>query len=145
MARTLGSFGRVEGLQLHVQHGRQLGQGLQHLVGRGRVGIVDVQHGDVRDVEAQRLVVEPGVQELLPQQPADRPREKVVDLRRQRVDEAEGALVLAEGRRAQGAVVDRALCGSGVDIEHGHAANGDRGRPPDQFDVHATPPRNRYA
>ena len=106
MARALGGLGGVEILQRDVQHARQLRHRLEHLLRRGRIGIVDVQHGDVRNVEALRLVVELGVQQLLAQQAVDGRIQEVVHFLRQRVDEPEGALVLAEFLRRQRAVVD---------------------------------------
>ena len=143
MAGALGRFGRVEGLQPHIEHRRQLGQRLQHLFRRRRVGVVDVQHGDVRDVEAQGFVDQAGVQQLFTQQPADGDGEEIVHFLRQGVDQPEGPFVLAKGRRAQHTVVDGALGEGGPALQQGQSGDGKDRRAAKQLEPHDVSPECR--
>ena len=74
-------FGGVERLQRDVERVWRFWQSFQHLLGRRRIGIVGVQHGHVRDVEALRFVVEFRVQEFLARWVVDGFREQVVYFR----------------------------------------------------------------
>ena len=127
MAGTLRGLGCVEGLEREVDRARQLRHRLHHFLGRRRIGIVYVQHGDVRNVEALRLVVELGIEQILAQGATDGPGEQVADLGGKRVDETEGALVLAKFLRRKRAIVDRALreCRSLKDEKAGTGNCGD--------------------